>query len=46
MKLKSNAAEGHSAAHLRDAGVASMYLHCSTVCKGAFLCDAKMGALC
>jgi len=46
MKLKSNAAEGHSAAHLRDAGMASMYLHCSMVCKGVFLYDIKMGVLC
>lgn len=46
MNSNENAADHHSAARRWDAGVASIYLHCSTNWKGTFLYDIKQGGLC
>ena len=41
MKLKEYAAEWNSAAHERDAGMASILKNCSTNLSGNLLCDKK-----
>ena len=45
MKLKDNAADWNSAAHQRDAGLASILKNCSTKSRRFLLCDIK-GAVC
>ena len=46
MRTNENAADHHSAAHRWDAGMASMYLHCSTTQKVVFLYDLKKAGVC
>ena len=46
MHTNENAADHHSAARRWDAGMASMYLHCSTFPQGVFLYDLKKVGVC
>jgi len=40
MDIKSSAADWYSAAHHKDAGLASISTHCSTILEWNLLCDA------